>query len=62
MICAFNYCIYNNKSTCILDGVQVDLLGMCNSCVIVTIPEKALKNYKEARLKEIQKIWKTYDK
>ena len=58
MKCEFDYCIYNNKSTCILNEIQVDSLGMCKACEIVTIPEKTLQKYKKTRLKEIAEIWK----
>ena len=62
MNCEFDYCIYNNVSACILDEIQMDSLGMCDSCEVVTIPEEDLKKYKEERLEKIDKIWKAYDK
>ena len=62
MRCEFDYCIYNNESTCILDEIQVDSLGVCEECEVVTIPKETLGEYKKTRLKEIAEIWKNYDK
>ena len=57
MTCEYNYCIYNKKLTCILDEIQVDSSGMCDSCETVAIPQESLEKYKEKRLKEIEEIW-----
>ena len=62
MNCEFDYCIYNKEYTCILDNIGIDQLGICDSCEVVAIPEEELEKYKENRLKEIEKIWETYDK
>ena len=62
MKCEFDYCIYNKEFTCILDKIQINSLGMCEACEIVTVPEENLKKYKKRRLKEIEEIWKNYDK
>ena len=62
MKCKYDYCIYNRKSTCILDEIQVDSLGMCAPREIVAIPEKILRNTKKSGLEEIAQIWGNYDK
>ena len=36
MKCEYSYCIYNRKSTCILDEIQMDSLGMCNAYEVTT--------------------------
>ena len=56
MKCEFEYCVYNRKCNCILDEIQIDRLGICESCEIVTIPEGKLEKYKEERLKEIENM------
>ena len=61
MDCEVNYCIYNKKSTCVLDSIQVNSTGMCASYEIVSVPEEVLGKYKKARLGEIEKIWRDYD-
>jgi len=45
--CAFDYCIYNREFFCILDEVEINSLGMCDACIIVSIPEDELKSLKE---------------
>ena len=65
MKCDFDYCIYNTRSICVLDEIQIDSLGMCIEYEIVTIPKEILEKYKKRRLKEIEEIeeiWKNYDK
>jgi len=58
MKCEFDYCIYNKESICILDEIQMDSLGMCESCEIVAVPKANLEKYKKQRLKEIEEIWR----
>ena len=58
MICDFDYCVYNKKFTCILDRIQINSLGMCEQCEIVTVPRGNLEKYKKKRLEEIEEIWK----
>ena len=62
MNCEFNYCIYNSDFVCIADEISINSLGMCDSCETVTVPAENLKKYKNKRLKEIAKIWNSYDK
>jgi len=61
MKCELNYCIHNNEFNCILDQVQLNSLGMCDECELVTIPEKTLEKCKRARLREIEEIWRNND-
>jgi len=58
MNCAFNYCVYNKESICILDDIEINCLGMCEECEIISIPEDRLEEYKNKRIEEIQSIWK----
>ena len=55
MKCEYELCVYNNKSTCILDEVQMDSPGMCEACEVVTVPEDILVKYKQKRLEEMRK-------
>jgi len=58
MKCEFDYCIYNMGFVCILDEIQINSLGMCETCEIVIVPKEKLEEYKRKRLKEIEEIWK----
>ncbi|MCL2576225.1 MAG: hypothetical protein FWE33_07300 [Defluviitaleaceae bacterium] len=42
MKCEFELCIYNENEVCGLDEIVIDVLGMCESCVIVNIDKKTL--------------------
>ena len=53
MNCAFDYCIYNKDSACILEEIEIDFSGVCQTAEVVSIPENKLKEYKDRRLKEI---------
>jgi len=53
MRCEAEYCIYNKSSVCLLEKIQIDALGMCDSFETVSIPPKHLAEYKQKRLNEI---------
>jgi len=57
MKCAFDYCIYNKEFACILTEIQINSLGMCEALEMIAIPKENLSEYKEKRLKEIERIW-----
>jgi hypothetical protein len=62
MKCEVGYCIYNSGRACTVGGIEIDRLGMCNSCEIVTIPKKELEKYKKTRLKKIEELWREHDR
>jgi len=62
MNCEFDYCIYNKEHTCILGEIQIDSLGMCSACEIVTIPKETLSQYKCSRLQKIDTISNPHNK
>ena len=53
MKCKFNNCIYNEAFVCILEEVQIDRSGKCDSREIFTAPKEYLENYEEIRKKRI---------
>ncbi|MCL2842332.1 MAG: hypothetical protein FWE28_02540 [Oscillospiraceae bacterium] len=53
MKCRLNYCIYNRDNTCLIEEVQLDELGMCQECMIVSLPEQELNMRKEQQLQDI---------
>ncbi len=56
MICENDYCIYWENNTCILDEIELDNVGMCASCIRVSIPEEILNDLREKQLKELENI------
>jgi len=52
MKCAFDYCIYNKDFFCILDEIEINSIGMCEACIVVSIPEKELQSFKEKELEK----------
>ena len=55
MTCELTHCIYNKNLTCISPEIQINSLGMCEDCAIITIPDEKLDEYKNKRLEEIRK-------
>jgi hypothetical protein len=51
--CDNDYCIYNKKQQCILDEVGIDAIGMCDSCIILSLDEELLDAEKTRQLREI---------
>ena len=47
MKCEMNYCIYNRNFFCVLEETQLNTLGMCEECIIVSIPINILEELKE---------------
>ena len=55
MVCAFDYCIYNRNLNCILGNVEINSVGMCDDCIVVSLDEVFLEAEKERQLQEIEK-------
>ena len=55
MKCEFNYCIYNENLICILSEPEINSMGICDSCIIVSFDEKFLEKEKSRQLREIEK-------
>ena len=55
MNCACDYCLYNKGFTCILDGVNINSLGYCDDCVMVSINKETLTTEKERQLRDMEK-------
>ena len=54
MKCGFDYCIYNRDFLCTLKETQLNSLGMCEECIMVSIPEDILKELKGKQLGELK--------
>lgn len=62
MRCYFDYCIYNKNLICILDKVEINSIGQCEDCIIVSIPAEKLEKYKCNQLQKILNIQVDSDK
>ena len=54
MKCDLEFCIYNNGNSCILDEVYINGFGMCEDCILVSVPPKALECLKREQLRDIE--------
>ena len=59
MKCYFDLCVYQKDNDCTLDtrGMEINNLGMCEHCEVVTIDDEVLANVKQRRLDEIADTW-----
>lgn len=51
MKCENEFCIYQEKGSCVLDDINLDILGQCTECIYVDIPESQLENFKKEHRK-----------
>ena len=57
MVCEYRYCIYNKENECLLESIDIDSLGMCESCIIVSLDDDFLEKAKENELRKIASYW-----
>ena len=57
MKCENNYCIYNRQHKCLVDEPEMNSLGMCDSCIIISLEGDFLENEKERQLNELEERW-----
>lgn len=48
--CDFDYCIYNEERGCILDSVNINSCGICESCQLVDLSPETLAELKRKAL------------
>lgn len=46
MNCENTLCVYQEKGSCVLDEIEIDVTGQCSSCIFIDIPENNLEMYK----------------
>ena len=56
MICENNYCIYWNENDCILVEIYLNNLGICESCINISIPDEVLAKLREEQLAKIDNM------
>ena len=59
MKCDFDYCIYNRYFVCILDEIDINGSGQCNSCIMISLKEDVLEKLKNNQLCEIENKYLT---
>lgn len=50
MKCDFNWCVYNKDKKCLLEEISINVFGVCDDAVSVSIPEEKMNSYKETQL------------
>ena len=56
MICENDYCIYWDNNECILNEIHLNNMGVCESCISITISEKELKRLRKEQLEQIEAL------
>ena len=51
MNCENIYCIYCKNNKCTIKDVSLDIQGICQDCIYVTIDSEVLQKYKDEQLK-----------
>lgn len=62
MKCEYMLCIYHSDNACILDDIEVNSVGMCESCITVNIPEEYVMKERETALARFKAIHDEWDK
>ena len=52
MKCEFEWCLYNRNFKCITDEPEINSLGMCDTCIVVSFDRDFLEKEKERQLLE----------
>jgi len=58
MDCAFDYCICSKKFECMLDGVNINSVGMCDDCIIIDLSKIDIEALKKQQRQELNERWK----
>ncbi len=54
MKCEFNYCIYYSDGICTLEEIQINSLGICDECIIVSVGKDYLEKARQNQLQDIR--------
>ena len=53
MNCENYFCIYQNNEKCILDEIEIDISGVCASCIYVDVEPNIISCAKQRLLKAL---------
>ena len=56
MKCENRFCIYWNKNECILEEIELDCSGMCESCIYIDIDEVELNTLRKVQLDKVEEL------
>ena len=54
MTCENIFCIYQRNNQCILEKINLDIMGACADCIYVDTDQKTLMELKENQLRNIE--------
>ena len=54
MKCENIFFVYESQGTCILEEIELDILGQCSQCIYATIDDETLKLAKEKTLRKME--------
>lgn len=54
MLCENLFCIYWEKEQCILDHIELDILGCCKECIYISFDEDFLTHECRRALKRLE--------
>ena len=49
MNCENIFCIYELNGKCVLDNIELDIVGQCKECIYLSLSEKELKKLKKQK-------------
>lgn len=50
MKCENLFCVYYENYACLLQEIELDIMGCCKSCIYVNIPENELEKLRKKQL------------
>ena len=53
MRCKNRFCVYWREDVCILEEIELDLQGSCQSCIYVSLPAAQLQRARAASLRAL---------
>jgi len=57
MKCENEFCIYQNENKCRCKKIEIDSLGICETCIKISLDKNFLATEKKRQLKEINNRW-----
>ena len=54
MKCEFDYCMYNKDFECMVDDLEINSLGMCDACIVISLDKEFLEKEKQRQLSELE--------
>lgn len=58
MKCEYDPCIYNQNSKCLVKDIGINATGMCDACMLVSLPRGEIEKRKREQREEIERRWR----